>query len=132
MERRAAERLVERWLHEAVGAGKIEVFDELVHADARDLSQEIGRGSEPFKQRASAVHAAFARIETSLDELVVEGDKLAWRWRLTGRHVGSFSGVAASGRLVTLRGVNFQCVEDGRVKEHWTLADTFGLLQALR
>ena len=132
MERIAAEQLVERWLKEAIGAGNLAVFDELLTEDARDANSGSARGSEPFKQRTRAVRAAFAELETSLDELVVEGDRLAWRWSVHGTHVGSFGGVPASGRRVTLRGVNFQRVEQGRVAEHWTLLDTFGLLEALK
>jgi hypothetical protein len=110
MERREMEALALRWLHEAIGQNRPETFDELLLTDA-----------EPIKRRAAALHAALTDLQTSLDELLVEGDKLAWRWTVTGTHVGN-------GQPVTLRGVNFQRIEAGRVAEHWTLAD----LSALR
>jgi hypothetical protein len=38
---------------------------------------------EGFKNRTRGVHAAFADIEVVVEDLLVDGDKLAWRCRLT-------------------------------------------------
>ncbi len=130
MGRNAIEELVRRWLNEAICNGNVAIFDELLAENVCDSSGGAKAfGSEPFKQRARAVHGAFSKIEVALEELVIDADRLAWRWSLTGTHTGAFAGIAATGRRVTLRGVNFQRVrsEDGRVVEHWTLADLAGL-----
>jgi steroid delta-isomerase-like uncharacterized protein len=128
MERHAVEQLIWRWLNEGIRQGNVAVFDELL---AKDVCDQSGGGkafgSETFKLRASAVHAAFSDIEVAVDELLIDGARIAWRWSLSGTHVGSFAGIAASERRVTLRGVNFQRVEGERVIEHWTLADLSGL-----
>jgi steroid delta-isomerase-like uncharacterized protein len=127
MERQAVEALVRRWL-EAIRDGNVAVFDELLTENVCDSSGATPAfGSESFKGRARAVHAAISEIEVAVDELVVEGDRIAWRWSLSGTHTGAFAGIAASGRRVSLRGVNFQRVQSGRVAEHWTLADLSGL-----
>jgi steroid delta-isomerase-like uncharacterized protein len=127
------ERLVWRWLNEALRDGNVEVFDELLAPEVRDLSSgAVAFGSESFKRRARAVFEAFSNLDAALDELLVDGDRVAWRWSLTGTHRGDFAGVAATGRRVSLRGVNFQRLEGGRVVEHWTLADLAGLQAALR
>jgi steroid delta-isomerase-like uncharacterized protein len=132
MERTAIEQLIWRWLHEAISAGNVAVFDQLLAEDVRDNSGGgVSQGRESFRRRASAVHAAFSDIEVALDELVVERNSIAWRWSVTGTHTAAFAGFAATGRRVTLRGVNFQRIEAGRVAEHWTLADMFSLAQAL-
>lgn len=128
MERNAIEDLVRSWLNEAIRNGNVAIFDELLAEGVCDTSGgSRAFGSASFKQRALAVHGAFSSIEVALEELVIEGDRLAWRWSLTGTHTGAFAGVAATGRRVTLRGVNFQRVAGGRVAEHWTLADLAGL-----
>ena len=128
MERHAIQLLVERWLTEAIRDGNVAVFDQLLTENVCDNSGATKtNGRESFKGRAAAVHAAFSSIEVALDELVVEGDRVAWRWSLSGTHIGAFAGIAATGRRVTLRGVNFQRLESGRVAEHWTLADSSGL-----
>ncbi|HXK20599.1 MAG TPA: ester cyclase [Polyangiaceae bacterium] len=128
MERNAIEELVRRWLNEAIRDGNVAIFDELLAEGVCDSSGGTKVfGSAPFKRRAQAVHSAFSSIEVAVEELVIDANRAAWRWSLTGTHTGAFAGVAATGRRVTLRGVNFQRFEAGRVAEHWTLADLAGL-----
>jgi predicted ester cyclase len=132
LQRDEIRRLLDRWLNEAVVAGNVEIFDQLLSSDVLDLGADNTRGSASFKQRTLAIHAAFSELSASLDELLVDGERIAWRWSLEATHAGTFCGIAATGRRVTLRGVNFQRLAGGRIVEHWTLADTFGLLQQLR
>ncbi len=124
---------MQRWTQEAIAEGRLEAFDELLTTDALDRTGPApSHGVEPFKKRAAAVRAAFAEIEIHVEDLVVDGEALAWRWVLTGTHVGHFAGVAPTNRRITFRGVNFQQLEGDRVAEHWTLVDVFGAMQALR
>jgi len=131
MDRDTIEKLVERWA--AVAAGREEVWDELLAEDVLDLSgPTASRGRESFKARSRAVSAAFGDRSVTVDNLVVDGDRIAWQWTLTGTHVGAFLDLAPTRRRVTLRGANFQRVQDGAVVEHWTLADLAGLGRQLR
>ena len=125
--------LVQRWTQEAIAGGRLDVFDELLAEDVLDGSGPVAsRGVEPFKARAAAVRAAFAEIDLRIEDLLVDGDAIAWRWALTGTHVGTFAGVTPTGRRITLRGVNFQRLRGDRVVEHWTMVDVFAGTQALR
>jgi steroid delta-isomerase-like uncharacterized protein len=133
MDRPAIETLVRRWLDEAIAQGRDEVFDELLTEDVRDTSGGgDSRGRESFKTRSRFVRAALGDRRATLDELVVDGDRIAWRWTLTATHVAPLMEVPATGRRVTLSGVNFQKLRDGRVAEHWTVADFAGLLRQLK
>ena len=132
MERRDIDTLVRRWT-EAIATGRLDIFDELLAKDVVDRSGPTPvSGVESFKARAGAVRAAFAEIDIRVEDLLVDGDAIAWRWALTGTHVGSFAGVAPTSRRITLRGVNFQRLRSDRVVEHWTLVDVFAATQALR
>ena len=133
MDRTDIEKLLRRWTEDAIAGGHLEVFEELLDPDVVDRSgpaPAVGVGS--FKARTAAVRAAFADIHIAVDDLLVERDAIAWRWTLTGTHVGPFAGQAPTHRRAVLRGVNFQRLKDDRVVEHWTLVDVFGALQALR
>jgi predicted ester cyclase len=133
MDRHDIERLLRRWTQDAVAGGHLEAFDELLAPDIVDRSGTAPSiGVESFKTRAAAVRAAFADIEVVVDALLVDGDAIAWRWTLTGTHVGAFAGLAPTGRRAVLRGVNFQRLAGDRVVEHWTLVDVFGAVQGLR
>jgi predicted ester cyclase len=77
--------------------------------------------------RTRAVHAAFEGVEVTPVEVLIDGDSVAWRWRLAGKHVGAIGGVAPSRERRSIEGVNFQRVRDGAVVEHWTMVDLAGL-----
>lgn len=131
MDRAKIKQIVEMWAA-AVAAGDLETLSQLVAEDVRDTSgpsPSIGR--ETFRARAAGVGAAFGNMEVHVDDLVVEGDRAAWRWTLSGIHVGSFAGVAATRRRVSFRGTNFQRFAEDKVVEHWTMVDAAGLLKQL-
>lgn len=133
MDRAYIEKLVQRWTQDGIAGGRLDVFDELLAKDVIDRSGPTPvNGVESFKARAGAVRGAFADIQIVVEDLIVEGDAIAWRWTLTGTHVGAFAGLGPTGRRATLRGVNFQRLKDGRIAEHWTLVDIFGTMQGLR
>jgi predicted ester cyclase len=133
MDRSHARALAERWATEAVAAGRVEVFDELVSTDAVDHSGPTSvSGVEGFMLRTRAVHAAFTGITVRVEDVLLDGDRIAWRWTLTATHGGPFLGVAATGRRVTMTGMNIQHIAAGMVVEHWSNADQLGLLRQVQ
>jgi steroid delta-isomerase-like uncharacterized protein len=75
--------------------------------------------------------AAFPDAQIAVDGAVEEGDVVASRWTITGTHRGEFQGVAATGRPITMAGVDFSRVVDGKVAEHWSQFDVLGMLQQI-
>jgi predicted ester cyclase len=133
MDRSQCQSLVEQWAREGVAKGDVEVFDHRVSTEAIDHSGPTpGRGVEGFKSRTRAMHAAIKDIEVTVEDLLVDGDRIAWRWTLTGVHHGPFLGVAPTGKRVTLTGINIQRVANGVVIEHWSNTDQLGLLRQIQ
>jgi predicted ester cyclase len=133
MNRLQCHTFAQRWAREAVAEGRVDVFDELVSPDAVDHSGPAPvNGVEGFKSRTRGIHAAFTDIEVVVEDLLVDGDKLAWRWRLTAIHSSPFLGVAPTGRRVTMTGMNIQRIANGMVVEHWSNADQLGLLRQVQ
>jgi hypothetical protein len=104
--------LVHAWAR-AVAACDVGVLERLVMPPLR----------EAVVARTRAVHAAFEDVEVVPVQVVIEGDAVAWRWRLSGTHVGPIGAVAPSGARRAIEGVNFQRVRDGVVVDHWTIVD---------
>ncbi len=59
--------------------------------------------------------AAFADFTAELQQVVVEGDKVATHWRLRGAHAGEFFGIAPTGKAVQYQNVSIARVEGGRI-----------------
>jgi steroid delta-isomerase-like uncharacterized protein len=69
--------------------------------------------------------------QIAIDTSVAERDIVASRWTLTGTHSGTFHGVPATGRQVTMVGVEMSRFADGKIVEHWAQFDVLGMLQQI-
>jgi predicted ester cyclase len=82
--------------------------------------------------RGSAVMAeAFPDLRMTEADSVREDDKVAFRWLLSGTHLGRFMGVVATGRRVEAMGIDIVRVADGEIAEHWGEYDVIGLLRQI-
>lgn len=78
-----------------------------------------------------AFTTAFPDARITVDGAVSEGDTVASRWTITGTHRGDFQGVPPTGRPITMPGVDFSRVVDGRIAEHWAQFDALGVMQQI-
>src|SRR4051794_5471019 len=59
-----------------------------------------------------------SEIEVTVDDLIADGDRVAVATTTTGVHSGELFGVAATGRRVSVTGIDMVRVDGGRVVEH--------------
>ena len=85
-------------------------------------------GLEGLKQRAATLWQALDAHWT-IDDIVAENDMVVLRWHLTGRHIGSFAGIAPTGAPCVIRGIDMYRVHDGKMAEHWNVVDIHGFVQ---
>jgi steroid delta-isomerase-like uncharacterized protein len=131
MSRDAATALVGRYLTEVWGKGDEEAARELIAEDYVDHHPPPGAtpNRDGLLQAIRVVGAAFADIEVIVEDVLVDGDRVADRWTLRAVHRGAFFGLAPTGRRVTLVGMDFHRLADGRIVETWHLEDIMGLLR---
>ncbi len=104
------------------------VDENFVNHSAASL--EESRCPEDVKRVFGAIRAAFPDGRTTIDDVVAEGDTVAWRWTFRGTHEGSeFAGVAPTGKRVTLAGINIERIAAGKFVERWYQMDRIGLMQ---
>ena len=129
MNRTQIESFTARWLA-AVCTGNTREFEHLTAETSIDSSTGLATSRAAFQERARAVFLAFEALEGRVTNLVIDGDRIAWRWVLTGRQRATFLGQpptnAQQKRLV---GVNFQRLAGGVVTENYTLLDTTDILK---
>jgi predicted ester cyclase len=76
----------------------------------------------------AAIFAAFDSPQLDFHELLWDGATAAIRFTMTGRHVGEFMGVAATGTDIALPAITILHFEGDRVVERFSQADMFGLM----
>jgi predicted ester cyclase len=92
-------------------------------------------GSIAFSDRAAWKQAMadepFSDERIEIDDLVVEGERVALRYRLTAVHSRPAFGVAATGRRITTSGTKIYTVRHGRIVQIAGHDDVLGLLRQL-
>ena len=86
--------------------------------------ERVGRGF-------AAMAEAFPDLRMAEADSLREGEKVAFRWILSGTHEGEFIGVAPTGRRVEAMGMDIVRLADGEIVEHWGEFDAVGLLRQI-
>ncbi len=124
--------LVRRFLEEVINGGNTTLLAELAtddhvrHAPDGDLY-----GREGVRIDVAAWRAGFPDLRLVVEDLIAEGDRVAYRYRLYGTHAGPFLAVPATGRAVAIAGFGIDRVADGRLAESWVCFDALDLLRQL-
>jgi steroid delta-isomerase-like uncharacterized protein len=91
------------------------------------------RGRDAVRARAVALLTAFPDFHLERIELVIDGDRHADRWVMTGTHRGELFGIPATGKRVRVEGATFTRLgADGLVAADVHFTDIAGLLAQLR
>ena len=88
-------------------------------------------GPEGVHWFGTLIRSAFSEIRISRDDTIAEGDRVVDRWTFRGTHTGEFLGVPATGKTVTVTGIDIFRIADGRLAELWQSWDQLGMLQQL-
>ena len=125
--------VIARFLEEVINQGRLEQADELVAVDFVELEPLPGQrqGREGLKEVIGMMRAAFPDIHWVVEETVASGDKVVTRFTWTGTHRGTFLGVPASGRSVSVKGVVIDRLVAGKMADSRILMDNFTMMQQL-
>jgi steroid delta-isomerase-like uncharacterized protein len=89
------------------------------------------RGPEGIMQMQGMFHTAFPDLQYSPLDLIADGDKVAVRWSASGTHRGPFQGFPATGKAVTIMGIDIFRFGAKQMEEAWVNSDFLGLMQQL-
>jgi steroid delta-isomerase-like uncharacterized protein len=88
-------------------------------------------GRETFKQRVAALWTMYPQAAFTLEDLISERDRVVARWTFRGTNSGPAYGKPATGRTVTVTGVNVFRIAGEKIAEVWVSADDLGELEQL-
>ena len=76
--------------------------------------------------------AAFPDMRLEPEDVLVDGDKVVARARMTGTHEGELLGMPATGKSVDVQLIDIiRFGDDGLAHEHWGVSDTLAMMQQL-
>ena len=120
--------LIQRWFQDVWNSGRPEAIDEMFAADgiAHGLSDDGEtpmRGPADFKLFHSKFKEAFPDLVIAVDDMIAEGDKVAARCSVKGKHAGDSLGFAATQAPVDFEGITIVRIKDGQIVEAWNHFD---------
>lgn len=127
--------IARRFFEEVFGNGKLNVLDEIIATNHMNSGPGtlpgLPVGPDGSKQLVTVYRNAFPDLRFTVDEQIVEGDKVVTRWTARGTHKGELVGVPATGKSSTVTGIAVDRIADGKITESWGIFDQFGMMQQL-
>ena len=128
-----AKAVIRRNTDEVQGGGNYQLFDELFADDFLDHTPQPGR--TPDKSGAlqlyKTLRSAFPDFHAEIHWQLADGDRVTTYKTYHGTHLGEFFGLAPTGRKIQFETVDVMRVRDGKISEHWGVANLFSLMQQL-
>lgn len=111
----------------------VAVLDEVCTSDFvfHDPANPQVRSLEDFKQWMTGFFAAFPDLHFSIEDILAEGDVVAYRYTLRATHSGSWRGAAPTGKPITVTAIAISHFREGKSAESWQNTDALGLVQQL-
>ena len=108
-------------------------FDALASIVTPDyvVHPEEARGASGLAEMVQGYRDAFSGLNVTIEKQFTEGDYVATRTTIRGRHDGNLMGTPPSGRDVEFMGLTISRCRDGKILEEWELVDITGLLRQI-
>ena len=87
---------------------------------------------EGFKEFIYSLWRAFPDIRIIFEDLIIEGNKVAGRYYLTGTHKGEFLDIQATDKQFKVNGMTIFSFRNEKVTERWNIVDIISLMGQLR
>lgn len=125
---------IARRLAEDPWRGKLDEVLELVGDDYVAHvpgSVEPSSGKEGFRDFVNTYLTGFPDGGITVEDQIAEGEIVATRWTGRGTNTGELMGMPPTGRQVTVSGITYLRIANGKAREAWIIWDTLAMLQQL-
>ena len=108
--------LVRRYVDEPLNKGNFAVWDELCAPEftVRNLADNTVQSREDQKRSFSQVRTNFPDFKNTLEEVIVEGDRAAFRWTMSWTE---------EGKLKKAVGITILRIRNGKVVDDYFISD---------
>jgi len=89
------------------------------------LSDEI------LKRHIAETEFGFPNYEIIAEEMLADGDKVMVKVLIRGVHRGNFMDIPATGKQIEALGALIYTITNGKISDHWMLADSMTMMQQL-
>ena len=122
-----------RLLNAAFSFGDFAVIDEIAAPDCIEHQDGAhATGPEAVRRSAAGLRASFPDLELRVDDIAADRDMVWVRVRARGTDTGGVAGRPPSGGNIEADVIDVMRFRDGKMVEHWGVADRLGMLRLYR
>jgi predicted SnoaL-like aldol condensation-catalyzing enzyme len=128
--RRTNKQVVALFIQKVFVEHDFNVLDDLMRDDYIQHNPDVVQGKKGFIDFFTATFKAIPDYKYAINKLVSEGDIVMAYCRNTGTHTGGpWLEKPPTGNRLDFHEVDIFRVQDGKIAEHWDVADTFILFK---
>lgn len=104
--------LLQEFVFDPWNNGNLDALDGVVASGYR-----LGEDGtiDDLKQAITEARSDFPDLTVTVDDIVAADDKVAYRWTMRATHTHEYEGIPATGRGITITGITFLRLEEGRI-----------------
>lgn len=114
--------------------GDLDAVDHFIADDYIEHDPSVEdrfEGPAAYRRNVESFRSAFPDLEVTIEDTVVEGDRIAMRQSFRGTHEGEFMGIDPTGNEVESTSLLICRVEGGKIAETWVETGMLDLLSQL-
>ena len=109
--------------------GELDVLEEFVAHDIVEHQEGSTSGIDGLRALITELRSQFSDLHLEIQDTATSGDRVWLRIRSTGTNDGPLWGRPATGRPIDITVMDVMRVADGRMVEHWGVADRLAVLK---
>ena len=118
---------------EKYNKGDVEALYEIIAPD--HIAHTTGgvdiKGLDAFRELDKLTRTTTPDGQYTIDDIIAEGDKVAWRQTLRGTFTGKFKDVAPTGNKIEVQANIIHRFANGKIVETWAVRDMLTMLQQM-
>lgn len=128
-----ANKAVIRRFYEELDKGNYDVYSELCSDDyvSHFPGSPRPQGREARQQTSRRFYAAIPDLQHAIEDIIAQGDRVAFRGTVRGTFREPFQGLPPSGKKIVFSAMRYYRMAGGKIAEEWACFDQLGLLQQL-
>lgn len=130
----AQAQLVRDFVEIVKNGRKLDRLGDYFAADYLEHNETVasfGKGVDGYQAFLGHLFAAFPDDAVTFEQIVSDGDRVAYRATESGTHEAPFLGIPATKKRATWTEIQFFRIKDGKIVEHWVDVDIFSWFQQL-
>jgi len=125
------ERITRAVIERGFNSGDLSGLDAVVAPDFIEHQDGATSGIDGLRALVTELRTAFPDLHLAIQDTVTSGDTTWYRIRSTGTNDGPLFGRPPTGRPIDITVIDVMRVADGRMVEHWGVADRLAVLKQI-